>query len=178
MKKAMKSRVSFTLSVLMGLALLFTSCSRNQGVISYNNEKLRKQSAEIENSTYSASTAEADANLSASVNETTINETSVSYAASKEETAKKIEAKLAEKKLSLAEKIVLKKLNKKLNPSQKFEAKKKSGLDEKLKYAIIFGGVGIILMILGVLAGFFYVLGVISIVVALVFLLLWLIENA
>ncbi len=52
-----------------------------------------------------------------------------------------------------------------------------SRLDGNLRTAILFGLVGLILEILGGIAGVFYVIGTILIVIGLIFLVLWLLDQ-
>ena len=50
-------------------------------------------------------------------------------------------------------------------------------LDGNLRTAILFGLVGLILELLGGIAGIFYVIGTILVVIGLIFLVLWLLDQ-
>ncbi|AMR28714.1 hypothetical protein A0257_17470 [Hymenobacter psoromatis] len=51
----------------------------------------------------------------------------------------------------------------------------RSGLDSKLRYAIIFGAIGLIFFVIG--GGFANTIGTILFIIALLFLLFWLLDN-
>ncbi|MBA3648204.1 MAG: hypothetical protein H0W62_06580 [Chitinophagales bacterium] len=82
---------------------------------------------------------------------------------------------IGEKKLKQVElfKNLTKSELKKLSPATGGQLK---GLDSNLKLAIIFGVIGVVLIILGVVSGAFAIIGSISLVVGLIFLLLYLLQ--
>ena len=95
----------------------------------------------------------------------------------------------AKPKLNLAQRLALHKITKKLDKltTQMPQFKKqdasaaRGGLDSNLRSAILFGLVGLILLAFSGLSGvggLFAVLGAISIIVGLVFLVLWLLDQA
>ena len=89
-------------------------------------------------------------------------------------------------KLNLVQRLALKKISKQLDKlaaqspqlKQRDAAAGTSRVGGNLRSAIIFGVVGLILTLLGGIAGIFYVLGVIFILIGLVFLLLWVLDEA
>jgi Na+/melibiose symporter-like transporter len=86
----------------------------------------------------------------------------------------------------LVQRLALKKISKKLDKlaaqspqlKQRDAAAGTARVGGNLRSAIIFGIVGLLLTLLGGIAGIFYVLGVIFIVIGLVFLLLWVLDEA
>jgi hypothetical protein len=54
----------------------------------------------------------------------------------------------------------------------------RGGLDSNLRSAILFGLVGLILTLFGGVSGVFYVVGTILLIIGLVFLVLWLLDQA
>lgn len=95
-------------------------------------------------------------------------------------------APAAPAKLNLVQRLAMKKISKQLNKlaaqspqlKQRDAAAGTSRVGGNLRSAIIFGVVGLILTLLGGIAGIFYVLGVIFILIGLVFLLLWVLDEA
>jgi len=96
------------------------------------------------------------------------------------------EAAPAAPKLNLVQRLALKKISKKLEKlaanspqlKQRDAAASTSRVSGNLRSALIFGVVGLLLTLLGGVAGIFYVLGVILIVIGLIFLLLWVLDEA
>lgn len=88
-------------------------------------------------------------------------------------------------KLNLVQRLALKKVAKKLDKvaarmpqlKQREASAARGGLDGNLRNAILFGAIGLILELLGGIAGIFYVIGTILIVIGLIFLLLWLLDQ-
>jgi hypothetical protein len=172
------NRLFFNFLLIGTVLVLLSSCAREKASWSYQNEKLRKQSLEIENS-ISASTVNMEKPIETTnvVTEEIAAETSAPVSASHKMAAPSKVKTTKDTKLSPVQKIVLKKLSKKLNPENSEEFQKTTQLDQNLKYALNFGAVGVILYILGALSSVFWVLGTIAIVVALVFLILWILEQ-
>ena len=89
-------------------------------------------------------------------------------------------------KLNLVQRLALKKISKKLEKiaanspqlKQRDAAASTSRVSGNLRSALIFGVVGLLLTLLGGVAGIFYLLGVILIIIGLVFLLLWVLDEA
>jgi hypothetical protein len=173
-----KSNRLITKFFLFGTVLvLLSSCAREKASWSYQNEKLRKQSLEIENSVPSVALntekPEETSNVPAEVTTSKV----ISPVVEKTAVSEPSNLKNAEgKKLSPVEKIAIKKLAKKMNPED-LEKVKRGGMDQNLRYALIFGVVGLALCVLGWVLWPLYLLGVIAIVVGLVFLVLWLLEQ-
>ena len=164
----MNYRLYFNMMLVGGLVLFFSSCAREKATLSYNSEKLRKQSLEIENSQpskESLAVTKVDKNgVTSNVSEdlkpvekTTIESSTISANESK-----------AGKKVSPMQKLIAKKIAKKLN------ANKTAALEKNLKFAIIFGIVGLIFMLFGYPI---WIIGAILLVVGLIFLLLWVLEQ-
>lgn len=176
-------RLYFNFLLLTGLVVFFSSCARERSSLSYNNEKLRKQSLEIENSQNTPShQVAAPAKIQSPEQAAVKNETAASVNKSERKVKKSSEnnsltnplaigQKSDDQKISPLQKMVAKKIAKKL------DSNKSAALDQQLKYAIIFGAVAIILFILDSFIPFFWILGAISLVVAIVFLLLWVLAQ-
>jgi hypothetical protein len=89
-------------------------------------------------------------------------------------------------KLNLVQRLALHKITKKIDKlaSQAPQLKKqdasaaRGGLDSNLRSAILFGLVGLILTLFGGVSGVFYVVGTILLIIGLVFLVLWLLDQA
>jgi hypothetical protein len=184
MKKLNNYGVSFNFLFLVAFAILIASCGRQHGAVSFNNEKLKKQSLEIENTKPSSESAISSGKVSKQ--ETTNNESNLN----KEVLAKIEKAKEANEKLNSSEteptvlhkksnklnpvqKAVLKKIERKLSPNDEL-ATQRGGLDPYLKLAIILAIVAVILLIFPWPVS---LLGWIALLVALVLFLLWAIEN-
>lgn len=169
-------RLFFNLLLMSGMVLFFSSCAREKGSLSYNNEKLRKQSLEIENSRPSSEqravvpAPEKNAPASAKISPTATKTSSKTLETNKTSEPITIGDKTEKQKVSPLQKLIAKKIAKKL------ESKKANRLDQKLKYAIIFGAVALIFFILAFIP-FFWVFGAICLVIAIVFLLLWALEQ-
>lgn len=85
-------------------------------------------------------------------------------------------------KPTLVQRMLAKKLMKNLNRTaarmqHKDATAATARLDGNLRTAILFGLVGVILEILGGVAGIFYVIGTILVVIGLIFLVLWLLDQ-
>jgi hypothetical protein len=86
----------------------------------------------------------------------------------------------------LVQRLALHKITKKIDKlaSQAPQLKKqdasaaRGGLDSNLRSAILFGLVGLILTLFGGVSGVFYVVGTILLIIGLVFLVLWLLDQA
>jgi hypothetical protein len=168
MKNNYKSFLNLLL--LSGIVVFLSSCAREHSSISYNNEKLRKQSLEIENSKPSEQNIAKEEKTTAPAIEQSAPEKKV-VAENKTTNRPEVLGKKEEKKISPVQNLIAKKIAKKMNTSAS------KALDQKLKYAVIFAAVGVILYILGGIVGVFWILGTIALVVALVFLLLWILEQ-
>ncbi|RZL07036.1 MAG: hypothetical protein EOO62_17760 [Hymenobacter sp.] len=89
-------------------------------------------------------------------------------------------------KLNLVQRLALRKVTKQLDKltakapqlKQRDASAARGGLDGNLRSAILFGLIGLLLLILGSVANIFAVLGAISLVVGIVFLVLWLLDQA
>ena len=89
-------------------------------------------------------------------------------------------------KPTLVQRLALRKITKKLDKmaTQLPQLKKqdasaaRGGLDSNLRSAILFGAIGLILLILGSVSNIFAVFGAIALVVGVVFLVLWLLDQA
>ncbi|HET9504973.1 MAG TPA: hypothetical protein VFO93_15630 [Hymenobacter sp.] len=89
-------------------------------------------------------------------------------------------------KPNLVQRLALRKITKKLDKltAQMPQLKKqdasaaRGGLDGNLRSAILFGLVGLILTLFGGVSGVFYVVGTILLIIGLVFLVLWLLDQA
>lgn len=89
-------------------------------------------------------------------------------------------------KLNLVQRLALRKITKKLGKltAQVPQLKKqdastaRGGLDSNLRSAILFGLIGLILLLFSGISAVFYVVGTILLVIGLVFLVLWLIDQA
>jgi hypothetical protein len=89
-------------------------------------------------------------------------------------------------KPNLLQRLALRKITKKLDKltAQMPQLKKqdasaaRGGLDSNLRSAILFGLVGLILTLFGGVSGVFYVVGTILLIIGLVFLVLWLLDQA
>ncbi len=89
-------------------------------------------------------------------------------------------------KPNLVQRLALRKITKKLDKltAQLPQLKKqdasaaRGGLDSNLRSAILFGLVGLILTLFGGVSGVFYVVGTILLIIGLVFLVLWLLDQA
>jgi hypothetical protein len=175
MKKINKNYALF-LNVLLfsGLIIFLSGCGRERTAMSSTQyEKLRKQSIEIENGKTLASEVEyskpyvsngiVSSNSNAGISEDKLSAPIIQQEALAPNTKK------TEGKISLAEKVLAKKIAKKLNVGQQT-----AQLDPYLKYALIFGAAGLILSIFGYPL---YFIGGILMIVALVFLILWLLEQ-
>lgn len=175
----MKSKFLLNLFTLSGLVFFFASCAREQGSVSFENETLRKQSIEIENSKSTAASPATEVELNATAaasEEVVITENAkASNAFAKFNTVEKAENGKAVK-TSIAEKIALKKISKKLSKVEQAQ-NGRGGLDSNLKLALILGVFALILIILGGISSIFWYLGVILLIVALLFFLFWLLDN-
>lgn len=176
MKRLIKNySVCFNFLLVAGILVLFSGCAREKGAVSFNNEKLRKQSWEIEHSKPSDSAINSPKKESEEVavpasignRESVSEESAVSGNVVKEGKKSGKAAKTA--KMSPVQKLMVKKLAKTLDPDQNLQANR-GGLDQNLKLAIIFGIIGVILMLL---PWPFSLIGVILLIIGLVFLLLW-----
>jgi preprotein translocase subunit SecD len=178
MEKHKKSnRLIFNLLLTGTVIVLLSSCAREKASWSSQNEKLRKYSLEIENSHLTASLDNENPEETTNVVSDEVSNSVPEANESKTVISENKEAKKAEvKKLNVAEKLIVKKLSKKMHPENSEEVKK-GGMDQNLRYALIFGVVGIALCILGTVLWLLYLLGTIAILVALVFLVLWLLEQ-
>jgi hypothetical protein len=89
-------------------------------------------------------------------------------------------------KPNLVQRLALRKITKKLDKltAQVPQLKKqdasaaRGGIDGNLRSAILFGLVGLILTLFGGVSGVFYVVGTILLIIGLVFLVLWLLDQA
>lgn len=163
--------VYFNLLLLSSVVLFFSSCAREKGMISYNNEKLRKQSFEIENSqpaanTVVATTSEDKASVAAIQPEKEINNRITFKNTAK--TGLAAEKEIKEGKVSPAKAFIAKKI------AEKLDSNKTNRLDKNLKLAIIFGAIGLTLMLFGYPI---WLVGAIIFIVGVVFLLLWVLEQ-
>lgn len=95
-------------------------------------------------------------------------------------------AKAAAPKLNLVQRLALRKVTKKLDKltAQLPQLKKRDasaargGLDGNLRSALLFGLVGLILLLFSGVSGVFTVVGTILLIIGLVFLVLWLLDQA
>jgi hypothetical protein len=171
----MKNNYSAFLNLLLisGIVIFFSSCARENTSISYNNEKLRKQSLEIENSRPSVNNTAKVEKMDAAIvkPEATIKDNN-SVAENKTTTKPEVFGKKAEeKKLTPVQKMIAKRIAKN---AEKVDQK---ALDANLKYAIIFGAVALIIYLFAHIAPIFWVLATVALIVAIVFLLLWVLEQ-
>jgi hypothetical protein len=89
-------------------------------------------------------------------------------------------------KLNLGQRLALRAVTKKLDKltaklpqlKQQDASAARGGLDSNLRSAILFGLVGLILTLFGGVSGVFYVVGTILLIIGLVFLVLWLLDQA
>lgn len=89
-------------------------------------------------------------------------------------------------KLNLVQRLALHKITKKLDnlTAQMPQLKKqdasaaRGGLDSNLRSAILFGLIGLILVLLSTVSNIFAILGTVAFVIAVVFLILWLLDQA
>ncbi len=89
-------------------------------------------------------------------------------------------------KLNLAQRLALHKITKKLDKltAQMPQLKKqdasaaRGGLDSNLRSAILFGLIGLILLLFSGVSAVFYIVGTILLIIGLVFLVLWLLDQA
>lgn len=184
MKKLNICGLSFNFLFLVAFAFLIASCGRQQGSVSFNNEKLRKQSLEIENTKPSGETAISSGEVSKkeiSNNESNLNKEILSKIETAKEANQKLNSSKSEPnslnkkstKLNPVQKAVLKKIERKLSPNDEL-ATQRGGLDPYLKLAIILLIVAVILLIFPWPVS---LLGWIALLVALILFLLWAIEN-
>ena len=172
----MQKNYRFILNILFigGVSLLLASCAREKGAISYQNEKLRKQSLEIENST---PLSENKMLIAAPVNSSQAFQEAVkvqNHGASHQSVSGKVSEMGEKTKMNKLnpQSMMAKKVVKKLTASKSGQA-----LDENLKMAIIFAAIAIILSILSPFSNIFWALSAIAFVIAIVFLVLWLLEQ-
>ena len=89
-------------------------------------------------------------------------------------------------KLNLVQRLALRKVAKKLDKltAQAPQFKKhdaaaaRGGLDSNLRSALLFGLIGLILLLFSGISPAFYIVGTILLIVGLVFLVLWLLDQA
>lgn len=174
----MKKNYNFIFKLLIIAASVFfiASCSRPKGTVSFESEKMKKYSQELENS-YSLGNTPAATSKAQEVTSAKAQTGTTFHKSNKQATnsAKKITVakNLQEQKLSPVAKLVAKKVEKQV--TKKMEATRSGGLDYNLKMAIIFGAVALILSLFAGIP-FFGLLALIFLIVAIVFLVLWLLE--
>ncbi len=77
-------------------------------------------------------------------------------------------------KLTAVQKMLVKKMTKKMNPESYQGEQEGQALDQNLKFAIIFGAVGVVLMLF---PSPLWIIGAIALTVGVVFLILWVLEQ-
>ncbi|MBX9850601.1 MAG: hypothetical protein K2X86_02470 [Cytophagaceae bacterium] len=164
MKTKENYRSYFNFLVLAGLIVAL--CSVPDKALGQNNDILSKQSLRFENS-------------QSNVSETTSpgKAATPSMAEAKKETAPKEIAKPGRnevKKLTPVQKMLVKKLAKKMNPDSFQGEQQGQALDQNLKFAIIFGAIGVVLMLF---PSPLWIIGAIALTVGVVFLILWVLEQ-
>lgn len=166
-------RAFLNLLLLSGIVIFFSSCARENTSISYNNDKLRKQSLEIENSRPSVSnTAKVEKMETPVVKAEPTSKDNNFVAENKTTNRPEVFGNKAEgKKLTPVQKMIAKKIAKN---AEKVDQK---SIDGNLRYAIIFGAVALILYLFAHIAPIFWVLATVALIVAIVFLLLWVLEQ-
>jgi len=184
MKKLNNCGLTFNFLFLLAFTLVIASCGRKQGAVSFNNEKLRKQSLEIENTKPSRESSISSGEVSkqeTNTNASDLNKEVLSKIEKAKEANQKLSSSNSEpnaltkksNKLNPVQKAVLKKIEKKLSPNEDL-ATQRGGLDPYLKLAIILAIVAVILLIFPWPVS---LLGWIALLVALILFLLWAIEN-
>jgi hypothetical protein len=89
-------------------------------------------------------------------------------------------------KLNLVQRLALRKISKKIDKltakapqfKQRDASAARGGLDGNLRSALLFGLIGIILLLFAGVSGIFGILGTIFLIIGLVFLVLWLLDQA